>query len=133
MEERIRHLEMIQSVISRMANNSFLLKGWAVALAAGVFALSAKDSNKCFFLIAYIPILIFWGLDAYYLMQEKLYRALYDKVRVMSEGKVDFSMKATRKDFGNKKNGFLYCLTSLTELSFYLPLAFICAIIIGFA
>ena len=28
-----------------------------------------------------LPALIFWGLDAYYLQQERLYRALYDHVR----------------------------------------------------
>ena len=33
-EIKIRHLEMIQAVITRMASNSFMLKGWAVTLIA---------------------------------------------------------------------------------------------------
>lgn len=29
MENKVKYLEIIQGVISRMANNSFLMKGWA--------------------------------------------------------------------------------------------------------
>lgn len=50
-----------------MAGNSFLLKGWAVTLIAGIFALSSNDTDKLYFLVAYIPILVFWALDSYYL------------------------------------------------------------------
>ena len=127
MENKIRHLEMIQGVISRMASNSFLLKGWAVTLVAGIFALSAKDADKLYFIIAYIPIIVFWGLDAYYLLQERLYRSLYEKIAATDEDNIDFSMKATISKFGNKKNNYFNCLTSKTELCFYLPLAIVCA------
>lgn len=58
-ESKIKHLEMIQNVISRMARNSFALKGWAVTLIAGIFALAGKDTDKFYFLVAYIPIIIF--------------------------------------------------------------------------
>ena len=81
-ENKKLHMEMIQSIISRMANNSFMLKGWAVTLVAGIFALSSKEAEQSYFLIAYIPIIIFWGLDAYYLRLERLYRNLYNKVEV---------------------------------------------------
>ena len=30
MDNKIKHLEMIEAIIERMANNSFLLKGWAI-------------------------------------------------------------------------------------------------------
>jgi len=130
MENKIRHLEMIQGVISRMANNSFLLKGWAVTLVAGIFTLAAKDADKLYFIIAYIPIVVFWGLDSYYLLQERLYRSLYEKVSVYDENNIDFSLKATTSEFGNKKNNYLNCLISKTELCFYLPLAIVCAAVI---
>ncbi len=35
---------------------------------------------------------VFWGLDGYFLWQERLFRALYDHVRVLAEDQVDFSM-----------------------------------------
>lgn len=56
LELKIRHLEMIQDIINRMAQNSFALKGWAVTLISGILILSAKDSNLLFFLLAYIPM-----------------------------------------------------------------------------
>ena len=92
MDNKVNHLEMIQGVISRMASNSFALKGWAVTLVAGIFALSSKDADKLYFLVAYIPIVVFWGLDAYYLLQERLYRALYNKVRNLPENEINFDM-----------------------------------------
>lgn len=129
-ENKIRHLEMIQGVINRMASNSFALKGWAVTLVAGIFALSSKDADKLYFLVAYIPIVIFWGLDSYYLLQERLYRALYKKISLTDNEKIDFSLAASTEEFGNKKNCFISCVFSKTELWFYLPLALVCTGII---
>lgn len=130
MESKIKHLELVQAVISRMANNSFMLKGWAVTLISGIFVLSGKDTDKLYFLVAYFPIIIFWGLDAYYLLQERLYRSLYDKVRQMDEDKIDFSLKVTMQEFNNKKNCYSSCVFSKIELWFYFPLAIVCTGII---
>ena len=127
---KITHLEMVQGIINRMANNSFMLKGWAVTLVAGIFALASKDTDKLYFLIAYIPIVVFWGLDSYYLLRERLYRALYNKVRLLNEKDIDFSMKATKEEFNSEKNRFFSCLLSKTEIWFYLPLALVCTIVI---
>lgn len=129
-ENKIRHLEMIQGVINRMGNNSFMLKGWAVTLVAGIFVLAAKDTDKLYFLVAYIPVIIFWILDSYYLFQERLYRALYKKVCLTDESNIDFSLVATKEEFGNDKNCFCSCLWSKTEVGFYLPLALVCTGII---
>ena len=75
---KIKHLEMIQSIISRMSQNSFSLKGWTITLVAGIFALAAKDANLSFFLISYVPIILFWFLDSYYLQMERKYRVFYN-------------------------------------------------------
>ena len=40
MEQKIKHLEFIQTTINRMAGNSFLLKGWTVTLTGGLLALT---------------------------------------------------------------------------------------------
>lgn len=92
MENKIKHLEIIQGVINRMASNSFLLKGWSVVLISALFVLSAKETNIFFIYLAFFPALSFWELDGYFLWQERLYRKLYDKVRKMDELKIDFSM-----------------------------------------
>ena len=95
MDNKINHLKMIQGIINRLAKCSFLLKGWAVILVSALFALAAKDSRIYFIYLAYFPALACWGLDGYYLWQERLYRKLYDKVRVMDDSEVNFSMDTT--------------------------------------
>lgn len=93
MENKLHHLEMIQGVIDRMAKCSFLLKGWSVVIISALFALSAKDTDSRFIIVAYFPAFIFWILDAFYLWQERLFRILYDEVRIKNEDNIDFSMK----------------------------------------
>lgn len=92
MEAKIKHLEMIQAVIGRMAVNSFFIRGWSVALVSALFALAAKDAQRAFVVVSYFPCVIFWCLDAYYLSQERQYRSLYEKVRNATT--TDFSMNA---------------------------------------
>lgn len=87
-----RHLEFVQQIIARMAGNSFLLKGWSVTLTAGLFALAAKDANQAVAAIAFLPVLAFWILDAYYLRQERLFRKLYDHLRLDDDGDHRFSL-----------------------------------------
>ncbi len=95
MDNKLQHLEMIQGIVNRLARSSFLLKGWSVILVSALFALAAKDSRVYFIYLAYFPAFAFWGLDGYYLWQEKLFRALYDRVREMGETDIDFSMDTT--------------------------------------
>jgi len=117
MEAKLKHLEMIQAIIARMAGNSFLLRGWSVTLAAGLFALAAKDANGRMVAIAYFPVLVFWLLDGFFLAQERRYRALYDKVRKLAPNEVDFSMDTRELSAG--RNTWLAALLSVTELLFY--------------
>jgi hypothetical protein len=114
---KLKHLEFIQAVISRMAGNSFLLKGWSVTLAAALFALSAKDANPKLIAIAYYPILVFWTLDGYFLSQERLFRALYDKVRKTPESDIDFSMDT--REFNAGRNTWASSALSTTLVIFY--------------
>jgi hypothetical protein len=94
-DEKIAHLSFIQGVINRMGSNSFLVKGWTVALVAAIFVLASKDSNSTFVYIALLPIVVFWLLDSYYLRQEKLFRKLYEGVAGGSIKSDDFTMKTT--------------------------------------
>ena len=130
MDKKMKHLELIQGIINRMASNSFMLKGWAVSLVSGIFVLASKDTDKLYFLVAYIPVTVFWFLDAYYLFQERLYRSLYEKVQNTDENSIDFSLKATTVEFDSEQNRFCCCLLSKTEAWFYLPLALVCTVII---
>jgi hypothetical protein len=92
MEAKIEHLKLISGAISRMAGNSFLLRGWAVTLVVGIFALSGKKVEGAHYLLAYIPIIAFWFLDGYYLFQERMFRDLYNDVASRDPANVDFSL-----------------------------------------
>jgi hypothetical protein len=46
MESKLKHLEFIQNVITRMNTNSFLIKVWVATLVSALFALAAKDANQ---------------------------------------------------------------------------------------
>jgi len=91
---REKHLELIQGVINRMAGNSFHLKGWTVVLVSALFALAASDANADFVYLAFLPAIAFWGLDGYFLQQERMYRKLYDAERKKSDPKSDFTLNA---------------------------------------
>lgn len=85
-KETILHkeIDLIQGVITRMANNSFMLKGWIVSLIAVLLALTDQTivATKLtyFNFILILPVLVFWYLDAFFLHKEKCYRKLYDWV-----------------------------------------------------
>jgi hypothetical protein len=117
MDPKLKHLEFIQAVVTRMAGNSFLLKGWSVTLVAALFALAAKESNPIFLPVAYYPVLVFWILDGYFLSQERMFRDLYDKVRTTPGSDTDFSMDASGFDKG--RNTWSNSTLSTTLLLFY--------------
>ena len=123
-EDKIRYIELVQSIISRLANNSFLLKGWTITLIAAIFSLSDKIMKNFTFTI-YFFILIFWILDSYYLYQERLYRDLYNKViEIRDEYPPLFSLKIDKKR-NEKIISFFKSFFSFTEVSFYLLLLLI--------
>jgi hypothetical protein len=117
MEAKLKHLELIQGVINRMAGNSFLLKGWSVTLISALFALAAKDSNQFFLYLAYFPCLAFWSLDGYFLWQERMYRKLYQEVAGIAPDLIDFDMNAAK--FKNNVDSWFSICFSVTLRLFH--------------
>jgi len=126
-EKKLKHLEFIQLVITRMNVNSFLLKGWSVTLVAALFAFAAKDTNIEYVLITYISTPIFWFLDGYYLSQERQYRGLYNQIKSKIEDDIDFDMNA--KPFNKGKNRWIPSVFSTTLNLFYGALLIITLIV----
>ena len=121
MERQLAHMQMVQAVITRMASNSFHIKGWSVTLVAALFALAAADDiNEYFVCLAYFPAFMFWALDAYCLRQERLFRKLYDHIRTQKESKTDFSMSTTT--FENDVDGMWKVAWSPTLKMFHCTL-----------
>lgn len=88
-EDKKKHLEFLQLAINRMASNSFILKGWNITLIVGLFALGLNKSSSSFLYLALLPAFAFWGLDAYYLRQERLFREVYDSIRKTKRKDID--------------------------------------------
>lgn len=122
MENKRKHLEFIQNIVSRMAGNLFFLRGWTITLITALLALFIKSDSPnyaIYFLLALV--LVFWILDGYFLSQERMFRDLYNHVRKLKEDEIDFSMDISEyKKY--KKNTLIYTMFSPTLLVFYLPL-----------
>ncbi|WP_431935676.1 hypothetical protein [Micromonospora sp. RP3T] len=86
-ELRVKHLADIQVTISRLAQNSFTIRGWSVTLVSVIFAvLSSKPTFTAVAWLPLLPALVFWWLDAYYLRLERLYRRHYAQVATRLAG-----------------------------------------------
>lgn len=107
---RLKHLEIIQQVITRMASNSFLLKGWSVTLIAALLAIALKEPKaKDMILVGLLPAVMFWGLDGFFLYQERLYRKLWETIAEESQSApTDFRMKPSKEE---RKNECWLCAT----------------------
>ena len=127
MEKTLKHLEMIQNIINRLANSSFFLKGWTVIFVAAVLGFATKDSKPMYVWLAAIPTLSFWALDGFYLNQERLYRRLYDAVRQTAEEQIDFSMNTTPH---KQKWDWIKSMFSKTLLPFYLTILIVIGIVL---
>lgn len=127
MESKKLHLEIIQQTINRLSQNSFLLKGWSVILVSAIFAISSIENSKLLSISALLPCVVFWFLDGYFLWYEKMFRKLYDKVRLADNSVIDFSMDVS--DF-KKKIEYFEAVFSIT-LSFFHGVILITVFFIG--
>lgn len=127
MESLHTHLQMLQAVITRMAGNSFLIKGWTLTIVAAVFALAIDGKQPSLAVVALLPAVGFWLLDSYYLRQERLFRALYDRVRGTAQDAVDFSMDTA--PFQPAVQGLLRTALSKTEAGFHGPIVLVVIIL----
>ncbi|MDO6745542.1 hypothetical protein Q4553_13315 [Tenacibaculum soleae] len=73
-----KHLDYIQSVISRHNSNSFMIKGWTITIVSAIFALAGTLKEPILAIIPIMPIIIFWYLDSFYLANERCYISLYN-------------------------------------------------------
>lgn len=122
-DAKIKHLQLIQSVVDRMGRNSFAFKGWAIVSVTGTLALTLKGEYITPIFIALLPTVLFWCLDAYYLRQEKLFRELYDYIRTAGSDEIaknPFSMNT--KPFNRKVPAWWRIFKSKTVAGLYAPM-----------
>lgn len=103
LEEKMKHLEFIQNVITRMNTNSFQIKGWNITIVSAILAIFVATENKYFLLSAIFSSVIFWFLDTYYLLQERKFRGLYNDVAGVTDKPQEIKTFAMRPDLYTKK------------------------------
>lgn len=125
MDETTLHkeIDLIQGVINRLANNSFLLKGWTVTLIIAVLALT-KDTlvneNVIYFsFILLLPLFVFWYLDAFFLHKEKCYLELYNWVIVNRPTSEEYKYDLNYKRFIDKVDSIFKVMMTPTIGIFY--------------
>jgi hypothetical protein len=117
-DARIKHLEFIQGIVSRLATNSFVTKGWALTVAAAIYGFAANHLNPWIAAVGFVPTLGFWWLDAYFLRQERLFRCLYDDARRPDTAVALFSMHV-RLYHSNPFVNWRKVIFSITLVLFY--------------
>lgn len=76
-DDERKHLDFIQGVVSRLAGNQFLFKGWVLTVSVAVFGYAAANHKVSVALIGIAVIVGFGGLDMYFLRQERLFRHVW--------------------------------------------------------
>ena len=98
--DRVKHLEMIQDVVTRMANSSAWMKRLAIVVVGGVAVLSVRINSTANILplLTVILAVIFWLMDARYQQQERWFRALFEAIRTEDANqRADFRMTPTKE------------------------------------
>jgi hypothetical protein len=94
-ELRVKYLEMLQAVIARMASNELTCRTWSVGLGTAVIGYAAaKDGHPKAALLAALPAVVFWVLDAYYVALERNFRDIFSNASRAKDNDPDFSFAA---------------------------------------
>ena len=116
---KIKHLEMIEEIIKRMASNSFAIKGWAVAIVSAIIAYGKDQTNWKYYITAFIPLFVLHCLDSFYLYIERKYLDLYEKVRMKKNTQIDFDMNTDYFNKDNKMKLYIKSFLSFSVMLFY--------------
>lgn len=125
-DDQIKHLEFIQDAIKRFASNSFQMKGWMLTIVSALLGFYANTSNTKFALVAVLPVLVFWGLDSYYLQQERKIRGVYNDVINPDKAQIKVGpFEMPMQNYTGGKYSFRDVLLSQTMVLLYLSVVVI--------
>lgn len=120
------HLNISQSVIQRMATNSSSCKAWCITLVSAILVIVADKGNPNFTLIAGIPTVLFFTLDAYYLALERCFRESYNSfIEKLHAGNILAIDLYAMTPSGSLGKSLIGALRSFSTWPFYLTLAMV--------
>jgi hypothetical protein len=119
-ELRVKHLEMLQSLITRMAGYGASFKSYCITVATAVIGFAFTLHRPAIAALALLPVIAFGVADAQYLRVERRFRDVFNLVR--KEGwdtlpSFDINLAST------PEQSFLNAVTSWSIVWFYAPLA----------
>lgn len=75
---RLGYLNVLQGVITRLANGALAIKGGSIAVMTAVLACSLGENVQFHWGLFLAPGALFMGFHAYFLQQERAFIALYN-------------------------------------------------------
>lgn len=126
--DKIKHLDYVQNAINRMADNSFKIKGLTITLFSAFVGIYVKTGELQFLLATVLPIFLFWLLDAYYLQQERKFRAIYNELIGKSNNLRIRSFEMPLNKVKGVHYSFWCAMLSKTELLLYFGLIILVAL-----
>lgn len=118
-EDRRKHLDHVQAIVTRLAQGSNSAKGFSLTIAAAAFGFAALNQAWYLSLLGLAVILSFSLLDMHYLYQERLFRCLYREI-----GNRNVTHFAMDKDAYKPQHSRWDTYFSWSVLGFYAPLMF---------
>lgn len=117
MEKKVAHLKMLIDLLDMVNRSDVYAKRWAVSFAAVFIALGTQQPGIRVAYLAILPLLLLWLIDAQNYRRESLLRTLYDRVRVLSEEEIDFSIDV--ETLPEARRGVLWWMLCPSALTFY--------------
>lgn len=117
----MKHIDMYQGIINRMAANSAECKKWALGLVSAILVLVAEKGLIDAASLVIVPVILFWFLDAYYLALEKQFRGAYSQfLDALHQGNLPLSELYRVRATGALPTTFWDALLSWAVWPFYL-------------
>lgn len=116
--EKIAFLNILQGIISRLANTASVIKVASVTASSAFLAFSInKDIN--FYWWMFLPTAaVFWAFHAYFLQQERAFVKIYNDVaKIDRSEEVDFSISKEKLD--KFREPYIYILFRKTVVLFH--------------
>jgi hypothetical protein len=119
-ELRVKHLEMLQSLIARMAGYGVSFKSYCITVSTAVIGFAFTLHRPGIAALALLPVIAFGVADAQYLRVERRFRDLFNLVRKEGWDQMptfDINLHTA------PAQSYLSAATSWSIVWFYAPLA----------
>jgi energy-converting hydrogenase Eha subunit H len=134
----IKHLEFIQSNITRMNTNSFQIKGLLFAIIPAILAIYSTTQKNLFIFIALLISIILWLVDSYYMQLERKFRGIYESVVIIINNGTPTDLPDIKpfemplEKLTNKKYSYFRLVFAKKMFLIHIPVMLLLLIYIGF-